>query len=182
MSNLSSKKAILDAAEAIVMESGASRMTLDAVAERSGISKGGLLYNFPSKEALLEAMVDRMEEHFEEIRAKLRSDLAQDDPNELMVEIRTLQGDAEAGYRLSAALLAAISSQPNLTHKVRDDMRDRFLNEIASKDDFTRSAILFFAALGIHFHDLLNLSLLDVEQRKAIFTELMYLASSGKEI
>jgi len=37
----SSKVAMCDAAEAIVLESGARHMTLDAVAARGGVSKGG---------------------------------------------------------------------------------------------------------------------------------------------
>ena len=37
----SSKDAILDAAEAIVREQGAAHLTLDAAAERAGLSKGG---------------------------------------------------------------------------------------------------------------------------------------------
>ena len=41
------------------LTSGAVHLTLDAVAERAGVSKGGLLYHFPSKESLLQAMVDR---------------------------------------------------------------------------------------------------------------------------
>lgn len=176
MSRSSSKEAILDAAEAIVIELGASHMTLDAVAERSGISKGGLMYNFPSKEALLEAMIDRMKERFNQLRDNVRRDLPRNRANELLVEIRILQGNTDAEHRLCAALLAAASNQPDLAHRVRDEWRERFLNKIASTGDFTRSAILFFAAMGIHFGDLLNLSLLDAQQRKAIFDELVRLA------
>ena len=42
---------ILDAAEAVVMRDGVRNLTLDAVAQQSSISKGGLLYHFPTKEA-----------------------------------------------------------------------------------------------------------------------------------
>ena len=50
---------ILDAAEAVVMRDGVRNLTLDAVAARSGISKGGLLYHFRSKEDLAAAMIER---------------------------------------------------------------------------------------------------------------------------
>jgi AcrR family transcriptional regulator len=39
---------ILDAAERVILESGGRNFTLDAVAERAGISKGGLVYSFPA--------------------------------------------------------------------------------------------------------------------------------------
>src|ERR1700692_1829110 len=41
---------ILDAAERVILESGGRNFTLDAVAERAGISKGGLVYSFPTKD------------------------------------------------------------------------------------------------------------------------------------
>jgi len=48
----SSRERILDAAAELVSEIGSGRLALGSVAERAGLSKGGLLYNFP-KEALL---------------------------------------------------------------------------------------------------------------------------------
>ncbi len=51
---------LLDAAEAVVIEQGVSAMTLEAVAKKAGVSKGGLLYHFPSKEAIVMGMVTRI--------------------------------------------------------------------------------------------------------------------------
>lgn len=51
---------ILDAAEAIVRARGVSGLTLEAAAREAGVSKGGLLYHFASKEALLAAMLARL--------------------------------------------------------------------------------------------------------------------------
>jgi hypothetical protein len=51
-----SREAILDAAEALVGEAGAAHLTLDGVAARAGASKGGVLYNFATKEAPVRGM------------------------------------------------------------------------------------------------------------------------------
>jgi AcrR family transcriptional regulator len=51
---------VLDAAEAIVLARGVNGLTLEAVARDAGVSKGGLLYHFASKEALLDAMLRRL--------------------------------------------------------------------------------------------------------------------------
>ena len=59
---------LLDAAERLVSEVGAGHLTLEAVARAAGVSKGGLLYHFPSKEALLQAMIDR---HLRDIGARI---------------------------------------------------------------------------------------------------------------
>lgn len=51
---------ILDAAEAIVQARGVAALTLEAAARDAGVSKGGLLYHFASKEALLAGMLNRL--------------------------------------------------------------------------------------------------------------------------
>ena len=53
---------ILDAAEAIVQARGVPALTLEAAARQAGVSKGGLLYHFGSKEALLVGLLNRLAE------------------------------------------------------------------------------------------------------------------------
>ena len=48
---------IMEAAAAVVHDVGPAHLSLDAVAERAGISKGGLLYHFPTKASLIQAVV-----------------------------------------------------------------------------------------------------------------------------
>lgn len=50
---------VLDAAEGVILESGGRTFTLDAVALRAGISKGGLVYSFPTKDSLVRAALER---------------------------------------------------------------------------------------------------------------------------
>jgi len=70
-----SREAILDAAASLVHEHGASCLTLDATCARAGMSKGGLLYHFRSKEDLLLALVDHRECLMEEaIQSALAND------------------------------------------------------------------------------------------------------------
>ena len=56
------RNSLLDAAEAVVVKQGIAALTLDAVAAEAGVSKGGLLHHFPSKDRLVEAMVRRSAE------------------------------------------------------------------------------------------------------------------------
>ena len=57
---------ILDAAESVVVHDGVRNLTLEAVAAHAGISKGGLLYHFRSKEDLAAAMVERSITRFDD--------------------------------------------------------------------------------------------------------------------
>lgn len=52
------RERILDAALAVSDRVGAAHMTLDAVAAEAGVSKGGLLYHFASKDLLLKGVVE----------------------------------------------------------------------------------------------------------------------------
>ena len=52
------RERILTAAAAVARESGPGSLSLDAVAARAGVSKGGLLYNFPTKAKLLQSLVE----------------------------------------------------------------------------------------------------------------------------
>lgn len=50
----------MDAAEAVIARDGLGGMRLDAVADLAGVSKGGLMHHFPSKDLLVAALVQRM--------------------------------------------------------------------------------------------------------------------------
>ncbi|MEU6727789.1 TetR/AcrR family transcriptional regulator [Nonomuraea wenchangensis] len=65
---------LLDAAEEILCDQGSAALTLSAVADRAGVSKGGLLYHFNSKEALIKGMVERLIEDFDQLMAAQRDD------------------------------------------------------------------------------------------------------------
>lgn len=57
------RRAILDAALEVFAESGYRKGSLREVAQRVGMSEAGLLHHFPSKSALLAAVLDRRDQH-----------------------------------------------------------------------------------------------------------------------
>ncbi|WP_017615068.1 TetR/AcrR family transcriptional regulator [Nocardiopsis salina] len=57
---------ILDALQDILISDGYSAVTLEAVARHASVSKGGLLYHFPSKVAMLTGLIDRLTEMAED--------------------------------------------------------------------------------------------------------------------
>lgn len=58
----SARDRVLDAFETVLVDQGARAATLDAVAAEAGVSKGGLLYHFPNKDALIDGMLARLRE------------------------------------------------------------------------------------------------------------------------
>jgi AcrR family transcriptional regulator len=57
---MTTRENILNAANTIIRENRLEGFTLDAVAKKANVSKGGLLYHFPSKNALIEGLIDNL--------------------------------------------------------------------------------------------------------------------------
>jgi AcrR family transcriptional regulator len=114
---------VLDAAESIVLARGVPALTLDSVAKLAGVSKGGLLYHFASKEALLRGLVDRIEI---EMQADWQSALNRTPPGAAHASRTVLTWafhcppEEEANLmRRGAVLLAAHHHDPKLLDPVR---------------------------------------------------------------
>jgi AcrR family transcriptional regulator len=69
----STRDRIVDAFAQLLGENGERAATLDAVAAAAGVSKGGLLYHFGSKEALIEGVLERLAALVERDVAAIRS-------------------------------------------------------------------------------------------------------------
>ncbi len=67
------RQRIFDACSRILQREGLSNLTLEAVADEADLSKGGLLYHFPNKVALIEALFEYHNNKFEERLQELAS-------------------------------------------------------------------------------------------------------------
>ena len=112
---------ILDAAEAIVRARGVPALTLEAAARDAGVSKGGLLYHFGSKEALLAGMLGRLAEAIsQEFDATVAAQLA--GPGQVaraMLAWACDEGACEHQDRAAAVFLAAFHHDRVLLDPVR---------------------------------------------------------------
>jgi AcrR family transcriptional regulator len=55
----SNRDRVLAAATQVALRDGPGAVTIEAVVTEAGVSRGGVLYHFPSKDALLQALVDQ---------------------------------------------------------------------------------------------------------------------------
>ena len=69
------QRALLECAAKIAADQGISGVTVQAVADSAGVTKGGLFHHFPSKQALLDGMVDAL---LEKLDAEIDSSIAED--------------------------------------------------------------------------------------------------------
>ena len=154
----STKDTILDAAEAVVAREGAGRLTIDAVAAESGVSKGGVLYHYPNQLALLQAMIGRM---VDSVRAGIASAearaKAQGEPV-LPFVIAVLFERLKQEDPLANAVLAASAAQPELLDAAGAAIGEEFQRLVDAAPDPVLAQILFLSLDGLKLSQLLGLS------------------------
>ncbi|MCP5172090.1 MAG: TetR/AcrR family transcriptional regulator [Pseudomonadales bacterium] len=167
---------ILDAAAAIVELSGASHLTIDAVAKKSGLSKGGVLYHYPSKQALLEGMLNRLVTARESRSALTVS--GRNNENGINLEsFVAFEFEQKPSEKAQAqAILAAASENPSLLEPARNYLRS-LIDRVASsgvKSDLAK--VVFLATEGLQLLELVDLIRLEPAERQRIQSCLTQLA------
>lgn len=157
-------------------------MTLDAVAERAGVSKGGLLYNFPTKESLLEAMISRQVERCDINRKEAEKNNPACPSAKLRAYIESAL-QVEGGMRETCApLLAAGANNPKLLAPVREHYRKIFQEFGKADINFDDALVVMLAADGLWLLELLQIHPLDEKQRTRFHARLLEMAAETAEI
>jgi AcrR family transcriptional regulator len=177
-------KAILNAANRIVIEQGVERLTLEQVAAEAGISKGGLLYHFPTKEALIKGMIDLYLERFtEDFNGTAEKD-GEPAGRWNRSYLTTTFADNQRTPRMSSGLLAAVATDPGLLAP----LQERFREWVALLDqdgiDPTTAAIVRLVADGLWLVELFGLSSPDEAAKVKILQAMQDLIrrSSGQQM
>jgi AcrR family transcriptional regulator len=169
---------LLEAAERLVAESGAAHLTLDAVASAAGVSKGGLLYHFPNKEALLAAMVERYLDDLGECVAEAARTDAGAAANPLRAHVLGLLEALSANRPLGSALLAASGGDPGLL----DPCREYYARSLAELSrlpcGFEGAALVLLATDGLLLGELLRISPFTPAQREQLVAALLRIAEA----
>lgn len=145
----SSRQRILDAAEALAREQGPGNISLDAVAARAGLSKGGLLYNFSTKAKLLEALVEM---HIERAEAALLKSVEAKPAGQNAMALAYLEYSRKEMIERpepASGVLAAIAENPEFINPVRryqKQVMERFRERSA---DFEMATLAFLAIEGL---------------------------------
>lgn len=168
---------VLDAAARIVERDGAAHLTLDAVAEEAGLSKGGVLYHFPSKNALLAGMLDRLLTDF---RARTEAMEAQEG-SPLGAWIRAEHEQSPTERALGLALLANAAEDPSLLDPARAFVRESFGRIRAAGPDGDLNLVLMLAVEGLRFLNMFGLLSLNRRELAALHERLIQLAEDAEQ-
>jgi AcrR family transcriptional regulator len=162
-----SRQAILDAAGALVAEMGAAHLTLEAVAQRAGISKGGLLYNFPTKLDLLQAMIQSYVEGILTLASGQGDEPEAGASHALhtLLESRLGMAGKEREAKSSHGILAAMVEHPHLLDPVRELHRSLWARLKETRRDHEKVLLGWFAIEGLVTLELFNTSPLSAPER-----------------
>ncbi len=163
---------ILEAAEELARVCGPGNLSLDAVAARAGVSKGGLLYHFPTKAKLLQALVEQFLATFDR-SLREREARSAGAPNSLLrAYLDILVGEHLCHQPPPSGLLAALGEDPDFLAPVRRFDRSLLDRMKANAGDPTLALIVFLALHGLKSQQLLNIESVDEAEFKAVVARL----------
>jgi AcrR family transcriptional regulator len=164
---------LLEAAIEVIRRNGAHALTLDAVAAQAGVSKGGVLYHFGSKRALIDGLIGVWLDDFED---KLG-------PDGFAASYVRASDLSDAAPEVSASefgLLAALIEDPEVLGAVRRryaEWMERMLGGALARED---AWLVRLAADGLWYSDLLGIAPPQGEDRRRLMARLMALASGDE--
>lgn len=171
-----SSEAILDAAQRVAVERGAAKVSLDTVAKEAGLTKGGVLYNFPSKEALISGMLERLMNTYTPKVAEHSATLEGQPNPTLQSNFHVIRELEEINHNIPMAILAAAAQNLELLKPLRDETVTRYTKICEEATSADEASILWAAGEGLMLLDMLGIlpfssekknQLLDVLKSKA---------------
>jgi AcrR family transcriptional regulator len=164
------RKTILEAASRVTAQNGALNLTLEAVAKEAGVSKGGLLYHFPNKEALISSLID---EHLASWSKAVTNAKDKEKGAFTRAFVKTTLSPLELETQLSSGLLAAVALSPDLLEPVKKhyaawqkELEQDGINPVTA-------TLVRLAADGLYFAEVFDLAPPKGKLKKQLETRLL---------
>ena len=156
------------AAAKVIERDAAGHPTLEKVAAEAGLSKGGLLHHYPSKDALLQGLLDHLLENRAGLVDNLGSVEAVSDAT-LLNSLIDADFDLPKDERIMAqGLIAASAGNPELIAPAQHHVEAVFAQLGNTKTTATLARTIFLASQGLQFLELLGLLSLSPDERNEI--------------
>ena len=173
------QQAILDAGEAVVARSGAASLTLDAVAVQAGISKASVLYDFKTKQALIEAIVERAFRLDREHHAEAEAELASPDNIAIRGRINVAAEPPPEEFKpVALSLSMALTLDAQLRSRMQDSQAET-ISRIVKTASSPRGALLAYLAVeGLKFLEYLDFHHFSPDERARIIRDIGWLVTA----
>lgn len=162
-------------AQALVAEHGAGNLTLDSVAQHAGVSKGGLLYHYANKQALLEAM---LEDLLSTRKALFLSSTAKQGRSAQLTALINTEFALTLTERSTAnAILAGGAENPDLLDPAREYFSMLFDYLVKEASDPALGTTVVLAVQGMQLLDTLGLYQFEPAEKDRLQQRLLALVS-----
>ena len=164
------RRGLLDASERLVDRHGAARLTLSDIADEAGVSKGGLLYHFGTKDELIAAMLDRRFARFDDNR--IRKVVADTNPIGRQSRAYLMATAEEKEPEAAAGLLAAVANNLALLQPLQE--RYAVWQQSLSVDEGLtpeQATMVRLIADGLWLSELMGFALPDTALRQRIIAQ-----------
>jgi AcrR family transcriptional regulator len=163
---------ILDAVERVVARLGAVGLSLDAVAKEAGISKSRVVYDYKSKTALIEAILDR---HMAQQHARLQELIAEsaDTPHpELYGRMKQmLEAPTDSDNAVCMAITASMTSEKTIHDRMCAHVNDDF--DVMQNGPRPRAAqAAHMALIGFYMHEWFGFRTWTQDERRQIVQDV----------
>lgn len=172
----SKRTRILDAVVDIIQRDGVTAVTFDAVASETKLTRGGLLYHFPSREELILATHKHLAERWENEMAKAagKEAAAATSAERLAAYVQTC---AKSANRAELILMLESANEPGFGD-IWQDVIDRWTPPVPDPDD--QAALSRFiarvAADGLWIHEALSSQPLPKKLKERISRQIVAMA------
>lgn len=139
---------LLDAAERVVLRDGATHLTIDAVAREAGVSKGGVLYAFETKDTLIDTMMRRVVADYERMVAEYLSRTGDTPRNRVLAHVDANRREAAAVNARAVALMTSFLRAPTFHAETLAFYRELFGHADASTEAGRRMRLALLATEG----------------------------------
>lgn len=168
-----SRKAAIQAALAIITRDGPARLTLDAIARESGMSKGGLMHQFPTKEAVLRALLDHQAEYFENFSQRYLAQQGDDLPEPRMAaQLATIRQSITEPDVLAPAVIGVLAGEPGLMSGIQKATNEKLSAVRSEAADPDLACLRWAAAMGLALSSMLGMCPFSKEERGRLFDRL----------
>jgi AcrR family transcriptional regulator len=147
------RQKVIDASRRIVMERGAGSLTYDEIAQVSGVTRGGITYHFPTKQRLLQALVEQDIAQWQELEETNTPCDCPSGAAELIAFLRAHTSEEPDRRRFVTGMLSAATLDPPVLDPAREYSRER-IDAMEPDDGNVRREILRLAAIGLFWSDL----------------------------
>jgi AcrR family transcriptional regulator len=173
---------LLDAAYRVLLRDGPGSLTLDAVVRETGRSKGGVLYHFPTKDALIAGMVGLVLDRFDADVEQAWAAAGDDGPGGWLraYVAASVKPDPDAPA-VGAGLLAVVAANPGLLDLVREHTARWQARIEADGVDPVAATIVRLAVDSLSMEDLFGITVLTPERRAGVLAAVVTLTRKDPE-